>query len=134
MQSIILILFSLFTLNTLAIHNIENEIEGFAQEILSSLAGDSTHDVGRVILGQLKNKAISTVENKINTTANDFIKDNTEGKTNLSVRNLHTDNPSIRFVTIQQNTVEAWKSGGAQVPKFVGSDSQFIFNLNNDKK
>lgn len=36
---------------------------------------------------------------------------------------------SLTPVLIQQNTVEAWKSGGALVPKIVGSDSQYIFDL-----
>jgi regulator of protease activity HflC (stomatin/prohibitin superfamily) len=45
-----------------------------------------------------------------------------------------TISKSLTAVLIEQNTVEAWKSGGAQVPQFVGSDSQFIFDLNNKKK
>jgi regulator of protease activity HflC (stomatin/prohibitin superfamily) len=38
---------------------------------------------------------------------------------------------SLTSVLIEQNTVEAWKSGGARVPTFVGSgESQFIFDIN----
>ena len=39
---------------------------------------------------------------------------------------------SLTPALIQQNTVDAWKIGGAKVPNFVGGGgSQFIFDLNN---
>ena len=38
---------------------------------------------------------------------------------------------SLSSILIQQNTIQAWKAGGAQVPTFIGSgESQFIFDIN----
>ena len=45
-----------------------------------------------------------------------------------------TISASLTPTLIQQNTVEAWKAGGSSVPNFVGSDSQFIFDINKGKK
>jgi len=41
---------------------------------------------------------------------------------------------SLTATLIKQNTIEAWKSGGAKVPQFVGSESQFIFDINKASK
>jgi regulator of protease activity HflC (stomatin/prohibitin superfamily) len=35
---------------------------------------------------------------------------------------------------LKQNSIEAWSKGGAKVPKFVGSDSQFIYQIKSDSK
>jgi regulator of protease activity HflC (stomatin/prohibitin superfamily) len=67
------------------------------------------------------------IKAKANAEAN-IIESQAQAKANLII------STSLTSALIQQNTVEAWKSGGAQVPKFVGSDSQFIFDLNNKKK
>lgn len=66
------------------------------------------------------------IQAKANAEAN-IIESQAQAKANATI------SESLTSVLIQQNTVEAWKSGGALVPKFVGSDSQFIFDLNNKK-
>jgi regulator of protease activity HflC (stomatin/prohibitin superfamily) len=41
---------------------------------------------------------------------------------------------SLTEKLIKQNSVEAWQSGGAKVPQFVGSNSQFIYDIGKVKK
>jgi regulator of protease activity HflC (stomatin/prohibitin superfamily) len=69
-----------------------------------------------VLIKAKANAEANIIESKAQAQANDII------------------SKSLTPVLIQQNTVEAWKSGGAKVPKFVGSNSQFIFDLNNKNK
>jgi regulator of protease activity HflC (stomatin/prohibitin superfamily) len=69
-----------------------------------------------VLIKAKANAEANIIESKAQAQANDII------------------SKSLTSVLIQQNTVEAWKSGGAKVPKFVGSNSQFIFDLNNKNK